>query len=103
MKEFIEGVHITKQDKFNQTTKYLEYIRNQNQSKAFLFGLLSGTSAVLLFLRVKKNSPQYVHFAKIFYSINLFLAVHVFTYEICSNMYSNKDKVFSLDKKILKY
>jgi hypothetical protein len=102
MKEFIEGVHFSKKDKFDPNKRYWEYLRNQYQSKAFLFGFLSGTSAVLLFLRFKKSDPYYNKLSKIFYSINLFLAAHVFVYEMWSNMYSDKEKVYELDKKILK-
>jgi hypothetical protein len=101
MKEFIEGIHFTREEKYNPSTRYFEYIRNQNQSKAFLWGNISGISSVLFFLKMKNNSFNFNKFSKLFYSINLYLAVHVFVYEIWSKMYTDKEKVFYLDKKIL--
>jgi hypothetical protein len=101
MKEFIENVHFNKLDKNNRSTRYYEYLRNQNQSKAFTFGIILAASSVYLFLRNKRNSIYYNKFSKLVYSINLFIAVHVFTYEIWSKMYTDKEKVFELDKKIL--
>ena len=96
VKEFIEGAHFKKNEK--HTERYYDYLRNKYQSKAFQLGILSGTSSVLLFW---KKNRSYSNFSKIVYSINLFLLTYIFTYEIWSRMYTDKNKVHILDQKLL--
>lgn len=104
VREFIEGVHFSRKDKLSEVNRerYLIYLRNQYQSKAFQGGIISGASAVFLFLKSKRFSSNYTKLSKFIYSFHLFLTVHIFIFEIWSKMYTHKDKVYHLDKQILK-
>jgi len=101
VKEFIEGVHLNKHDKLNNTERYLIYLRNQYQSKAFQVGFFTKISKVIFFLRAKIFSNNHTNFSKFIYSIHLFLAVHTFIYELWSKCYTKKNLVFKLDNQIL--
>jgi hypothetical protein len=92
IEEFKKGVHLSKEDK--GTERYWRYVRNRNESHAFQAGCLAGLFCCYIFL--KKTSMN--RMPKIIYSVNLFLAVHIFTYEIYSKMYTDKIKVYEMDK-----
>lgn len=101
MREFIEGVHFRKEDKRDDNLPYLLYLKNKHQSKAFPLGIISGCLAVKTFLNVVKNNPSFNKFSKSIYSINLFICIHTFIYEMWSKMYTDKEIVSRLDAKIL--
>jgi hypothetical protein len=101
MKEFVEGVHFTKEEKRLDNVRYLMYLKNKHQSKAFPVGIVIGSLAVGIFLKSNRSNPSYNKFAKFVYSINLFICVHTFVYEIWSKMYTDKETLAFIDNKIL--
>jgi hypothetical protein len=103
VKEFIEGAHLNKFNKYAKDDNYLIYLSYKNQSKAFQVGLFAGISSVFIFYRRVKFSKNYTNFSKFFYAVNLFLVSHVFIYEIWSKVFTNKEIVYGLDKYILKF
>jgi hypothetical protein len=94
--EFVEGAHFMKHD--TKSERYYEYLRNKHQSKAFQFGIFAGSTMVFVFIRKNKNFSKY---AKMIYSVNLFLASFVFTYELWTKMFTDKNKVHILDEILL--
>ncbi len=94
LEEFKQGIHLSKQDKILNTDRYIKYIRDMNESKAFQLGFFSGTIAVYNFLKNSKMN----RIPKIIYSINLFVCIHTFVYEMYSKMYTNKKIVYEMDK-----
>ncbi len=101
MKEFVEGKHFSKEEKRLDNMRYLMYMKNKHQSKAFPAGLVIGALAVGIFLKMNRRNPSFNKFAKLIFSVNLFICVHTFVYEIWSKMYTNKEALTFIDNKIL--
>jgi hypothetical protein len=100
-KEFIPGAHFNKIDKRSDNERFLIYLRNRYQSKAFQAGIFSGGLAVFIFLRKAHFGIKFTKPEKIFYSFNLFIACHIFVYEIWNNLYTDKAKVSYIDNLII--
>jgi hypothetical protein len=92
IEEFKQGVHLRKEDK--GTERFWRYVRNQSESHAFQFSSLAGVISCYQFLKRTRMN----RIPKIIYSVNLFLAVNIFTYEIYSKMYTDKRKAYEMDK-----
>jgi hypothetical protein len=100
-KEFIEGVHFTKEEINLNNQRYQLYLRNRNQSLAFPIGIFIGFSSVYALWRNPRF--RYNHFAKVIYSINLFISTYIFSYEMWSKLYTNKDELVEIDNKLIEF
>jgi len=96
VKEFLEGTHFMKHER--KSDRYYEYLRNRYQSKSFQLGIFAGSIMVFIFLRKNKI---YSNYAKMIYSVNLFMASFVFTYELWTKMFTDKNKTHILDEILL--
>lgn len=94
MKEFIENVHLKKEDKSIKNDRYMEYLRNQYQSKAFPISILVASFSVFLFY---KRSYFQKRLLNNFYALNIFCATQIFVYEIISKFYTEKNKLARID------
>jgi hypothetical protein len=97
IEEFKSNIHLTKKDKETNTEAYLIYLRNRYESKAFQFSVILAGFSVFCYNRRSKLKG----FPKFMYCANVFVAVYIFSYELISRMYTNKEKVFEIDDILL--
>jgi hypothetical protein len=94
MKEFIDNIHINKDDILNKTDKYLNYSINKYQSNAFTLSILLA-STLTFFLRKSFNHKN--PYVKNFFQLNVFFSIQIFSYEIISKLYTDKNKLADID------
>lgn len=94
MREFIENIHLERKDIITNSDKFRDYLRYKYQSKAFPLSLIFATSSVIYFFKRSKFNSRLVNN---FYAINLFFASQIFTYEIISKHYTDKNKLAIID------
>lgn len=99
MKEFIEGMHLKSYDKQVESLKYLLYMRNREESKAFQGGLLASAVSLPFFKRINNfKFPLILNSAFYFHST---LFVFLITYELIHINFTNRGLVSKLDTLIL--
>ncbi len=94
MKELIEEIHLDRKDIHEDNFKFRKYLQNKHQSKAFPLSIIMAASTTVFFYN---RCGYHSRIINNFYAINLFFATQIFSYEVISKNYSEKNKLSTID------